>query len=90
MTQALHLINGQDIAARLTDANGRLAQLVKTPGMTDDQLVEELYLMVLCRLPTPTEAERMRKQFTPGGDRFAAAQDVLWALLNARAFLFNH
>ncbi len=90
LTQALHLINGKTIAARINDPNGRVARLAKTPGLAEPALVEELYLMVLCRLPTPGEQALMRQHFAAARDRTSAAQDVLWALLNARAFLFNH
>jgi hypothetical protein len=89
MTQALHLINGKTVAARLADPNGKLAKLLKTPGLSDAQLIEELYLTTLCRMPRPNERELMLKHLGEG-DRTAAAQDVMWALLNAREFLFNH
>jgi hypothetical protein len=90
LTQALHLINGKVITARINDPNGRVARMAKAPGMTEAALVEDLYLTVLCRLPTATEQALMRKHFAAAPDRVSAAQDVMWALLNARAFLFNH
>ena len=83
MTQALHLINGKGIADRLADPNGRRRQLVQTPKITDEQFIEELYLAVLCRLPTPRTSvelmhEALRRQ---PRQRLEAAQDVMWVLV---------
>jgi hypothetical protein len=90
MTQALHLINGQAVARRLGDASGRVARLVQTAGATDAQVVEELYLLVMCRLPAPPERERMLAHFATSKTRQQSAEDLAWALLNSREFLFNH
>jgi hypothetical protein len=90
MTQALHLINGKSVADRLANPAGRVAKLVQTPGMSDEQIIEELYLAVLSRLPRATEKELMRKHFAASGDKLKAAQDVTWVLLNSKEFLFNH
>jgi hypothetical protein len=89
MTQALHLINGKGMAARLAAPTGRLAQLLQKK-LTDAQFIEELYLLVLCRLPTETEREVLLKHFAAAPDRTQAAQDVMWVLLNKAEFLFNH
>jgi hypothetical protein len=91
MTQALHLINGKSVARRLADPSGRVAQLVNGPKkLTDEQMIEELYLAVLCRLPRPDETALLRAHFTRSGNRLQAAQDVMWVLLNSKEFLFNH
>jgi hypothetical protein len=90
MTQALHLINGKSVADRLANPAGRVAKLVQTPGVSEDEIVEELYLAVLCRLPRANEKELMRKHFAASGDKLKAAQDVTWVLLNTKEFLFNH
>ncbi len=90
MLQALHLINGQSILRRVTDPNGRVAQLLKqAPPLTNDQLVEELYLWSLTRRPTAPEIEVAKKHFATYGDqqRADAAQDLMWSLLNSRDFL---
>ena len=90
MLQALHLINGQSILRRVTDPNGRVAQLLKqTPPLTNDQLIEELYLWSLARRPTAQEIEVTKKHFATYGDqqRADATQDLMWSLLNSRDFL---
>jgi hypothetical protein len=90
MTQALHLINGKSVADRLESANGRLARLVQRPKITDAAIIEELYLIVLCRLPEPKELETMLRHFAASGNRLKATQDVMWVLFNTRELLFNH
>jgi len=90
MTQALHLINGKGVASRVGNPGGRLHQLVKAPKMTEGQLIEELYLLVLCRLPNALEMEISQKHFDAIKDRPKAAEDLMWVLLNRREFLFNH
>jgi uncharacterized protein DUF1553/uncharacterized protein DUF1549/hyaluronate lyase-like protein len=87
MLQALHLINGNSILRRVTDGNGRVAQLLKQ-HMADEPLIEDLYLWSLSRRPTPQEVQVANKHFeTYGTDRAAAAQDLMWALFNSRDFL---
>jgi arginine utilization protein RocB len=90
MLQALHLINGNSILRRVTDGNSRVAQLVKQ-HMTNEPLVEDLYLWALARKPTSQETLVAQKHFEAyGADRAGAAQDLMWALFNSRDFLLVH
>jgi hypothetical protein len=95
MTQALHLINGKSLSDRIASPGGKVARILATPKITDKQVVEELYLLVLCRMPKENELELMVKHFeTNATDKAAgrakAAQDIMWVLFNTREFLFNH
>jgi hypothetical protein len=90
MTQALHLINGKSVERRLAAPNGRVALLVKTPRITEPQIIEELYLTVLCRRPAAKELALWREHFAQTNDRLQAAQDLMWVLFNTKEFLFNH
>jgi hypothetical protein len=90
MTQALHLINGRSVSRRLGDPNGRVALLVKTPKITDREIIETLYLTAVCRLPNTEEMAIWTKHFTASGDRLKAGQDLMWVLFNTKEFLFNH
>ncbi|MFN4258244.1 MAG: DUF1549 domain-containing protein [Gemmataceae bacterium] len=89
MTQALHLINGKSLATRIAANNGRAAQLARAQ-LTDEQLIEEVYLSVLCRLPRSQEMELMRQHFAANSDRAQATQDLMWVLLNTRELLYIH
>ncbi len=87
MLQALNFINGNSILRRVTDPNGRVAQLLEQ-NLADDALIEELYLWSLARRPTPQETTIARKHIQSyGPDRPGAAQDLMWGLLNGRDFV---
>jgi hypothetical protein len=56
-------------------------------GKDDATVVEELYLAALGRMPEKAEAGRALKYLAPG-PRATRAQDLLWALLNSKGFLY--
>ncbi len=86
--QTLNLINGPTIAEAIIHPQGLIARLTKENAETK-AFVEEVYLSVLCRFPTDEEAENSEEFFTIVGDSSEAAQDLMWALINSSAFLFN-
>lgn len=90
ITQALHLMNSPEIAEKIHAKTGtarKLSDSKKSPA----EVIEELYLTCLARFPSEQEKATMLKVFTESGtDRRAATEDVLWALLNTKEFLFNH
>jgi hypothetical protein len=49
-----------------------------------------LYLAALCRQPTDVELEAATKHIAAQPDRNQGLEDVCWALLNAKEFLFQH
>ncbi|MEX0713142.1 MAG: DUF1549 domain-containing protein [Pirellulales bacterium] len=90
MQQALQFINGPAVLARLAQPAGRVERLVAEKPL-DDQLIEELYLWSLARLPSDAERQVALAHFQAyGSQRQEAAQDLMWALLNSKNFLFNH
>lgn len=89
VNQALHLLNGEDIQSKLEAPTGRLAKLCKeTPDR--EALIEQLYLAALTRPPTSEETARALKWFVKRGDVKLAVQDLTWAILNSKEFMFNH
>ena len=86
LPQALNLVNGRTISDAVADSKGRVAKLI-LGGKTDAAVVEELYLSALSRLPNKAEAERGQK-YLAGGARTVRAQDLMWALLNSKGFLY--
>ena len=56
-----------------------------------DEIIETLYLACFSRFPNEKEFELMRTAFTePDVSRQEAVEDIIWALLNSREFVFNH
>jgi hypothetical protein len=88
--QALFAANGGSINSWVAPSNGNVTDRV---SKQEDPKVaaEELYLAVLTRLPNETETAEVaahlanRKENKP-----AAAQELVWALLNSAEFRFNH
>ena len=88
LAHAMNLINGPTVAEALIDPEGRIAQLIKT-NQDDRALVEELYLATLSRLPEKNEYAVAIEHLANAGSKEEGAQDLLWALINSPAFLFN-
>ncbi|MCC6585821.1 MAG: DUF1549 domain-containing protein [Bryobacterales bacterium] len=86
LPQALNLVNGRTISDAVADPKGRVAKLV-LGGKPDATIVESLYLAALSRKPTAEESAR-GVQYLANGSKATRAQDLLWALLNSKGFLY--
>ena len=89
LAQALHLLNSAEIQNKVGGPPGRLSRLLKDKA-DDGAIVEELYLAALGRPPKETEAAAVLDYIARQPDRKAALEDVFWAILNTKEFLFNH
>jgi hypothetical protein len=90
LSQALNLMNGDVVNRKLLQTGGRLARLLSDPKLSESALVRRLYLLTFNRPPSPTEADRARALLGEAPSRAAGGQDLFWALLNSKEFLFNH
>ena len=90
IAQALHLLNSPEIAAKIFARNGRASRLADSE-LSNEEIAEELYLATLNRF-TREEDRQLTLPALAGAapDRRAAVEDVLWALLNSKEFLYNH
>ncbi len=88
LPQALNLINGKTISDAVADPSGTIAKAMMA-GSSDDALIKEMYLRTLSRTPTPAELDAGITYLRRPGQRATRAQDLLWALLNSKAFLYN-
>jgi hypothetical protein len=87
--QALQLISSRMVERKLGADGGRIAGLV-AGKRSDAAAIEDLYLAALCRFPTPPEKSAALAALRAAPDRRAGLEDLLWALLNAKEFLFRH
>ena len=88
LPQALNLVNGKSISDSIGGPTGRIAKAI-IAGATDKALIEELYMATLSRVPTAGELDKGITYLRSGDSRAARAQDLLWALVNSKAFLYN-
>jgi len=88
LSQALNMVNGSTIADAVADPQGRVARLVKA-FPEDGRLIEDLYLAALGRPPSEKESALAAESIRGAPSRGQGAEDLLWALLNSPAFLFN-
>lgn len=85
MLQAFQLLTGQLLHAQLREQDNRIGKLLaaKTP---DPDVLGELYLGCLARMPTDAERKKLLAFVAAAPDRRAAWEDVAWGLLNAKEF----
>ncbi len=88
LSQALHLLNGDAVNAKVM--NGGLVKKLLKAGRQPGEIIEELYLRTLGRLPTATETTKLQAFFTEGKKNDVVLNDLFWSLLNAKEFVFNH
>ena len=88
LSQALHLLNGQTLHQKIR-AGGLISRRLKekrAPG----EIVEELYIRCLSRRPGEKELVNILGIVSEQKSQQQGLEDVFWALLNSREFLFNH
>jgi hypothetical protein len=95
LAQVLHLMNAPLVNDKIQSPIGRADRLARSE-LSSSEIVEELYLATLSRLPTTTERKTALTAFsekassTDKSDRRSATEDILWALLNTAEFVLNH
>lgn len=101
LAQSLHLMNAPDIKAKLAARGGRAEALAK-PGAPEADRIREIYFAAFSRQPTAEETQIAERHVTeprfdaeskslePQRARRIGYEDLLWALLNTKEFLYNH
>lgn len=101
LAQSLHLINAADIKGKLGNPGGRAMKLAKETRPPEEK-IRDLYVAAFSREPRSDELKtaldylaeaRVDKDGKPVDPQKAATenfQDLVWALINTKEFLFNH
>ena len=89
MVQVLHLSNGNTLNNNLRSEQSCVNVMIP---QSDEEIIEKTYLLCLSRMPSNAERKRLAEMFdaTPEVERRAAIEDLFWALMTSREFLFQH
>ena len=91
MVQVLHITNGDTLNKKL-EAKGSRPQELLDAGLSDEAVIDEVYLSGLSRFPTAEEKQKLLAVFaeTPKSERRQVVEDLFWGVLSTKEFLFNH
>lgn len=89
LSQALTLLSDFDLHRRLMDKSNRIHRLAKSE-QDNREIINEIYWTALSRPPTQTESEKFSEFIDNHENRISAFEDVTWAILNSKEFMFRH
>ncbi|MFY9256656.1 MAG: DUF1549 and DUF1553 domain-containing protein [Fuerstiella sp.] len=91
LAQSLHLLNSKEIQDKISKNEARAAKLAAETERSHEERITELYQIVFARNP---RADEMKVATEYIGRHVEAPkiayEDILWALINTKEFLFNH
>jgi hypothetical protein len=90
LAQVLLLANSDELENKIADGNGKIARLMKEKKPAKE-IIDDIYLGALSRYPTADELTKTHTfiESVPPDKQQQALEDVLWAVLNSREFMFN-
>ena len=89
-SQRLHMINSTHIQNKIKKSK-KLRELAKIANGNRNMLIDILYINILSRHPTQQEISLAQKYFKNEEIRGKeAVNDIVWALINSKEFLFKH
>lgn len=89
LSQSLHLMNGDTVGPKIVQG-GLIQQMLQVEKRPPAYIIEYLYIRALSRPPRPEEMERLLSTIDQAKDKKQVLEDLFWALLNSREFMFNH
>jgi hypothetical protein len=90
LAQALHLLNSDEVQGKLSRGGGRADNLAKD-ARDDRAKLEELFLWTFARKPSQAELDTALAHIAKVGpqNKKVAYENILWALVNTKEFVFN-
>lgn len=93
VSQALHVNNGNTLNDKIRAREGRIESWLKD-RMSDEEAVSRLFVLALSRPPTEAERKRLFTFLTEAAadgktSRREALEDLFWAVLSSKEFVFN-
>lgn len=87
LTQALHTLNGDTLASKISNPAGFIAKLLAAK-QSHEEMVSAIYMTALCRNPTEQEMKLSQQFLEESPTPKECYEDLLWALVNSKQFLF--
>jgi hypothetical protein len=88
LSQALHLLNGTTAEGKIKE--GGVVKALLKGGKKREEILDDLYLRALGRKPADAERAKLMSFFGDPKIDEQVLNDLFWALLNAKEFVFNH
>ncbi len=88
LSQALHLLNGETVHQKIIQ--GKVVERLLNSDHSPAEIINELYFRCLARMPTDSERENLIAKIEGEVNQKQALEDIFWAILNSREFVFNH
>jgi hypothetical protein len=88
LSQALHLLNGSTTSGKISQ--GKVIDELLKDKASPQQALDRLYIRCLSRLPTDVERADLIATIEQAPSPKEGLEDVFWAILNSREFVFNH
>ncbi len=91
LAQALHLLNSDEVQNKLTRGGGRAEQMANPKDTRPDaEKVEELFYWVWAHKPTSEQLNVALAHINKhSANKKIAYENIVWALINTKEFLFN-
>ncbi len=89
LAQALHLLNSEEIQSKVSRPGGRADRLVKDPR-AEAEKVTELFLWTVGHAPNEKQLKLALEHLQANGkNKKTGYENILWALINTKEFVFN-
>jgi hypothetical protein len=90
LAQALHLLNSDEVQGKVGRGGGRADVMAQDKKRSDADKVEELFLWAFARKPTAAQRDLALAHVAKhAANKKIAYENILWALLNTKEFVFN-
>jgi hypothetical protein len=90
LAQALHLLNSPEVQAKLSAKGGLTETLAADETRGHPERVTEVYQTVFARPPSESEMALVVRHMAGAETPQQGYEDLMWALVNTKEFLFNH